>query len=227
VSDELAARLRPHLRRTRVFTVINGIDADRLRSAANGGTPALAGPLRVGVFARLVAVKRVDLALDVIARARTHSGLPLVLHVFGDGPLEATLRSSAGAREDVVFHGNTDIAPRYMRQMDALLMTSSHEGLPVAVLEAMALSVPVVATRTGGIPAVLAHGECGWLADAGDSAAYAQGVIEAVMQSPDRTRRVTAALHRVEHEFSARRMAEDYRDVYSSAGQAFASGVTA
>lgn len=227
VSAELAERMLPRLGRVNLHTVINGIDGDRLREAAAGDTPALAGTARVGVFARLVPIKRVELALDVVARARANSGLSLVLHVFGDGPLEAALRQHAGSRTDVVFHGNTDVAPRYMRQMDALLMTSSHEGLPVAVLEAMALSVPVVATRTGGIPAVLAHGECGWLANADDVGAYERGLIEAVTASAERARRVAAALRRVDGAFSARRMAEDYRGVYADAARAFIGGVAA
>ena len=227
VSDELAQRLRPYYGRTRLHTVINGIDGERLRTAAVGETAALAGAVRVGVFARLVPVKRVDLALDVIARARERSSLPLVLHVFGDGPLESSLRARVGTRDDVILHGNTDIAPRYLRQMDALLMTSSHEGLPVAVLEAMALSVPVVATRTGGIPDVLGQGDCGWLADADDIAGYERGVIEAVTRSPERARRVAAAHARVEAEFSARRMAEDYRRVYAEATRSFLGGAAA
>lgn len=220
VSDELAQRLQPwHDARLEVVT--NGIDGDRLRAAAAAGTPELAGDLRIGMFARLVPVKRIDMALEVVARARASSGLPMVLHVFGDGPLESQLRARAAGRDDVVFHGSTDVAPRYLRQMHALLMTSSHEGLPVSVLEAMALSVPVVATHTGGIPEVLGQGACGWLADGSDVAAYERGLIEALSSSAERERRVSAALHRVETVYSARHMAEAYREVYKMAIRQF------
>lgn len=217
VSEELSTRMGAAYGAAHLTTVINGIDGGRLRAAAAADVGPLAGKICVGMFARLVPVKRIDVAMDVVGRVRQRTGLDLVLHVFGDGPLEKALRARGADRADVVFHGNTDIAPAYMRCMDALLMTSSHEGLPVSVLEAMALSVPVVATRTGGIPAVLAQGDCGWLADANDPAAYEQALIEAVTVAPPRETRIAAALQRFEQVFSARRMAEDYNAVYAQA----------
>jgi glycosyltransferase involved in cell wall biosynthesis len=101
-----------------------------------------------------------------------------------------------------------------MRQMNALLLTSSHEGLPVVVLEAMVLSVPVVATRTGGIAHVLADGGCGWLVNPDDPAGYVRALVEVVCATEPRLAKIAAARERVGREFCATRMAKDYLELY-------------
>jgi L-malate glycosyltransferase len=215
VSDELSDRLRAIYPGRKPATVLNGIDAGRVQAAAASSVPELEGNIRVGVFARLVPVKRVDLAIEAIAHARRQLSRDVVLHIFGEGPLESNLREQAAGRREIVFHGNCAQALAYLRQMDALLLTSSHEGLPVVVLESMILSVPVVATATGGIPHVLAHGSCGWLVSPeADPAGYARALIEAVCCAELRRARISAARERVERQFCANRMARDYFDLY-------------
>jgi glycosyltransferase involved in cell wall biosynthesis len=216
VSQELSDRLSANYPRGALETIVNGIDGARVRSAAAASVPALAGEVHVGVFARLVPVKRIDVAIDVVSRVRQQLGTDVTLHIFGDGPLESALRAQAAGGRGITFHGITQQAPAYMRQMHALLMTSSHEGLPVAALEAMALSVPVVATRTGGLPHLLADGDCGWLVDANDADGYVRALIEAVSLTQERSMKVAAARERVGREFGATRMAEDYLRIYAA-----------
>jgi glycosyltransferase involved in cell wall biosynthesis len=220
VSRELCDRLSANYPRGSLETIVNGIDGARVRAAAAASVPALAGEVRVGVFARLVPVKRIDVAVDVVSRARQQLGTDVTLHIFGDGPLESALRSAAAGARGIIFHGTTQQAPAYMRQMHALLMTSSHEGLPVAALEAMALSVPVVATRTGGLPHLLADGDCGWLVDANDADGYVRALVEAVSLTQERSMKVAAARERVGREFGATRMAEDYFRIYAAIARA-------
>ena len=216
VSQELSDRLSANYSGGALETIVNGIDGARVRAAATEAVPTLGGEVRVGVFARLVPVKRIDLAMDVVARVREKSGTDVTLHVFGDGPLEPALRGRAAGVAGITLHGTTQQAPAYMRQMHALLMTSSHEGLPVAALEAMALSVPVVATRTGGLPDLLADGGCGWLANADDPDGYVRCLVEAVSPTERRSLKVISALERVGREFGAQRMAEDYLRLYNA-----------
>jgi glycosyltransferase involved in cell wall biosynthesis len=140
----------------------------------------------------------------------------VVLHVFGGGPLQEELQGQAAGDDGIAFHGNTRSAPSYMRHMHALLLTSEHEGLPVSVLEAMALQLPVVATNTGGLPQLLCEGSCGWLVQSGHVDGYAQALVEATQPGADRTARVSKAVARSESDFSARRMAEDYLAAYRS-----------
>jgi L-malate glycosyltransferase len=214
VSHELSDRLRQTYPGPAPATVLNGIDAARVQAGASVDVPELEGEIRVGMFARLVPIKRIDWAIDAVSRARSQLCRDVVLHIFGEGPLESSLRRQAAGRREVIFHGNSRQALAYMRQMHALLLTSSHEGLPVAVLEAMILSVPVVATSTGGIPHVLADGGCGWLVRPDDRAGYVRSLVEVASAAELRIARISAARERVGREFCANRMAKDYLDLY-------------
>ena len=215
VSDELR---RGQLATSRSATVIlNGIDPDRVEHGSKNEVEPLSGELRVGMFARLVPVKRVDVAIEAVAEARRLSGKAITLHIFGDGPLRDALKSQARTQASLVevqFHGHTSNALAYMRQMDALLLTSSHEGLPVAVLEAMSLGVAVVATHSGGLPEVLSGGECGWLVEPKDFRGYANALLSALESTPQRNAKVQQARERVATVFSARKMSEQYLDLY-------------
>jgi glycosyltransferase involved in cell wall biosynthesis len=75
---------------------------------------------------------------------------------------------------------DADTKARAMREADVFLMPSTSEGLPVALLEAMAYGKPIVATRVGGIPDVLADGTEGIIVPPGDVAALATAVTELV-----------------------------------------------
>lgn len=216
VSDDL---LRIHRGDPRTAVVIrNGIDPERVVGASNQPVDSLVGELRVGVFARLVPVKRVHLAIDAVAEAQKHIRKQIALHVFGDGPLRHSLEAHARSRTEaqVIFHGHTSVAPAYMSRMDAVLLTSSHEGLPVAILEAMSLGVPVVATHTGGLPEVLGEGDAGWLAQGDDASGYAAALVDALTSSDQRTAKIDRARQRTATVFSARRMAEDYLCLYEA-----------
>lgn len=194
--------------------VVNGIDRSRLLEAASAPVPLLAGRLNIGVFARLVPVKRVDVAIQVTARVRRELGAGVMLHVFGDGPLKAELQRQAADPREIMFHGSTPHAPSFMRRMHALLVTSAHEGLPVSVLEAMGLGVPVVATNTGGLPELLDGGRCGWLVNADDIDGYARALVEALTPGSLQEARRERAIARIDSVFSARRMAAQYLDIY-------------
>jgi glycosyltransferase involved in cell wall biosynthesis len=214
VSEDLR---RTHRGNPRTAVVIrNGIDPTRVIDASRQPTEALAGELRVGVFARLVPVKRIHFAIDAVVEAQRRLNKQIVLHIFGDGPLRDTLEAHALSRPQarVVFHGHTRFAVAYMSKVDAVLLTSSHEGLPIAILEAMAVGVPIVATDVGGLPEVLGHGDSGWLAPGDDADGYAAALVDALTHSSARTAKIELARERMATSFSARKMAEEYRDLY-------------
>jgi glycosyltransferase involved in cell wall biosynthesis len=74
-------------------------------------------------------------------------------------------------------------------ESDVFLFPSHSEGLPNAVIEAMAVGLPVVATRVGGLPDLIRHGENGFLVEVGDVAAMTERVVE-LLSRPDRARQV-------------------------------------
>lgn len=134
----------------------------------------------VGMVARLRPEKRHELALAAIREHRERHGR-IVLCVVGDGPLRETLRARVaelGLGEDVVFAGERHDARRLMKAFDALLLTSSYEGMPLAVLEALVAGVSVVSTDVGRIRELLVGG--GGTATSDDPAEIAAAVAAGV-----------------------------------------------
>lgn len=129
--------------------------------------------------------------LDAIAR------LPLSLRqswcfVFaGDGELESQLRQQAttlGIQEDVVFLGHTSEVPEWLALAEAFVLPSLYEGLPLALLEAMAAGLPCLATAVDGNLEVLRHKENGLLCRAADSQDLAQALETLLSDAPLRQR---------------------------------------
>ena len=158
----------------RVEVIPNGIDVDAL--VAEPRRPVDEGPFRVGMACRLVSLKRVDVLIRAIALMAPESGVEGV--VFGAGPEEDGLRrlaDSLGVADRVHFQGFAPAIQPALASMDALAIPSDHEGLPMVLLEAMALGTPVLAHSVGGIPAALGDG--GILLDTQDPEAWAEEIL--------------------------------------------------
>ncbi|HEY1336202.1 MAG TPA: glycosyltransferase [Bryobacteraceae bacterium] len=154
-----------------------GVD---LRRFAPRNSTLSAGPLRILTVARLVEKKGVAHGIRAAARLRT----PFDYTIVGDGPLRAELEAlvqKLGIADRVRFAGARDRAyvADVMGHADILLAPSVSavngdiEGMPVAIMEAMACALPVVATRHSGIPELIADGVSGLLADEHDAEALA------------------------------------------------------
>lgn len=113
----------------------------------------------VGIVGRLVPVKRVDIFIRTIALLN-QQGFECTGVVIGSGPLEKELKQLAedlNIRSEIQFKGFVEPALEELRKLDILLMTSDHEGLPMTILEAVGLGIPILAHNVGGIPEVLVH----------------------------------------------------------------------
>lgn len=124
--------------------------------------------------------------------------------------------------EHVTFLGACEAVPQLLHAGDVFVQPSHHEGLPNAVIEAMAASLPVIATTVGGIPeAVSAQSagaetadETGWLVAPGDSEGIAAALLEAAEQPERRMRMGARARLRVVTEFSLERSVAAYESIY-------------
>jgi glycosyltransferase involved in cell wall biosynthesis len=175
--------------------VAHGVPPGRIRVIPSGVRPALfrdpddtdppidAGPLaglprpRVVFLGRLHAQKNVDLLLRAAALLR----LPAQVVIAGDGPERQRLEHLCGELRlggRVVFLGFVphDRVPALLRGADVLVMPSRYEELGTALLEAMHSGLPIVATRTGGIPDVVRHEVSGLLVSPGDVAGLAAAI---------------------------------------------------
>jgi N-acetyl-alpha-D-glucosaminyl L-malate synthase BshA len=124
-------------------------------------------------------VKRVGDCIRILAETRKHVAAHLLM--VGDGPERGPAEQLAcelGITGHVTFLGKQEHVERLLPLAHVLLLPSEEESFGLAALEGMACGVPPVASRTGGLPELVTHGEDGYLEPVGDVAAHAARVIE-------------------------------------------------
>jgi glycosyltransferase involved in cell wall biosynthesis/protein-tyrosine-phosphatase len=236
VSAHLAARLRAEGHRpARVVTIHNGVDVRatkpaRCREEVRRELGIEPGAPLVGTVGRLTPVKghaQFLRAARLVRHAHPHARFLLV----GDGPLRDALRQQAwqlGLEPACVFAGERADVADLVSALDVFALSSLDEGVPMALLEAMALGRPVVATAVGGVPEVVVDEVSGRLVPPADEMALVRAWQE-LLGAPERARALGhAARRRVEEAFSVeacgRALAEQY---HATARTATAAGVRA
>ena len=231
VSGAVAQSAAPLVHKNKIVVVRNGIDGARF-----GNTPETVAQVRAahGVFpdvspdalvilcvARLSPEKGVRTLLEAAALLHK-TGPPFHLWLAGDGPERDGLQSTAQASalsETVQFLGQC--APEEIADLmcaaDLLVLPSLTEGLSLAVIEAMASGLPVVASHVGGVPEVVQHGETGLLVPPGDAPALADALQTLLLNANRRETMGRAGRIRAETHFSATRMIHETRAVYEAA----------
>ena len=210
---------RRHAPQQNILLLPNGIDcAPYLRHSRR--LPANGDPLRLVYLGRLAAGKGLTETIEALALARSN-GVAANLVIAGHGPAEAGLRALArtlGLEREVRFAGPTigEDKALLLSQSDVLCLASYSEGLPYALLEAMAAGVVPVATAVGGIPDVMQEAVHGRFVPAGDADAIAQA-IEALARDRAALARMSAACRkRIAGAYSIERVAADFAQLYAS-----------
>jgi glycosyltransferase involved in cell wall biosynthesis len=182
----------------KMFLVTHGIPADR--------------PI-VGTLAELHPIKGLRYAIEAIERLRER-GLTASLVIFGEGEQRAELEECAqksGVSDSVFFLGFVPDASSYLSGLDVFILSSLSEGLSYAILEAGSASLPVTASRVGGIPEVVEDGVSGILVPPQNPTALAQA-IAALLE--DGERYGAALSKRIATEFSLERMSAETTALY-------------
>jgi glycosyltransferase involved in cell wall biosynthesis len=162
-------------------------------------TPAdsLTLPYRLLYVGRLAGEKGVTHLLDAMLLLADQ---PIELHLVGDGELRQELERQTerlALQERVYFHGFVPHGPKlrqHFRQSDLFILPALQDQQPKVLMEAMSQSVPVIATRTGGIPSVVANGENGLLVPSSNPAAIAGAARQLLADSALRARFVQKGL---------------------------------
>ena len=212
--------LAHHHAAAQVVTIANGVDERRFAAAVpHQALPVVPGERRdlvIGTVARLAPEKALDRLLDVFAIVRqTRPRVRLI--IVGDGPERGRLEALVdrlGIRPAVSFLGHQDNVERILQQFDVFVLSSLTEGIPLALLEAMAAGIPVVATAVGGVPEVVGHAESGLLVSPEDPRSLLHAIVDLLDHPEKRASLGTKAAARIRDKFSLSRMAADYRKLY-------------
>ena len=227
VSQELATVLRQTFPPDKIRIIENGIDVDSIFSHKVKSISAFhtkPNAWRIGLAGRLVPVKRVDFFINAARYLRDN--YPDVIanyYIFGDGPLKSELETLTRVRNmDSIIHfeGHCDDMLERLQNLDMLIMTSDHEGLPMVLLEAMALKIPIVAHATGGIPVLLDGGSCGVLVRDHSPEGYAREICRLARSPSNLSEFAEMALKRVRSHYSAKHNAKAYLSQYHEVSRA-------
>lgn len=220
VSPELAKKLEQDYPKTKIKVIENGVDINTLRQCISHETTKNTSKnhYRIGIAGRLVAVKRVDLFIESAVYLKQHyPELSIHFHIYGDGPLHKTLLAqvqSHQAENYIHFEGHCENLTQELQTLDALVMTSDHEGLPMVLLEAMCLQTPIIAHAVGGIPHLLDQGRCGVLEQNQTAKAFAEAIVKLINQPEQYQQLAQLAFERVNQNYSAKATANAYLKVY-------------
>ena len=219
VSDVIAEDARrAGIPAAKISTINNGIDLVPFASA----TPTLAQEIKkgdrllIGTVGRLVSQKGMDYFLRA-ARTVLNEMPEALFAVVGDGPDRGKLERLAqelGIEGHVVFTGSRADMPNVYASFDVFVLASLDEGLPMAVLEALASNRAVVATQVGAVPKVIVSGQTGMLVKAADVPGLADAIL-VLLRNPELRARLgrngSAMVHK---QFSSRVMSQEYLRLY-------------
>ena len=214
------------VRSDRLHLIPNGVDSAAVRSGAK--SPWLHALLQlpvetplVGYVGRLSWEKGPDVFLRMAWAARqTRPDLHFVL--VGEGPIMQLMQETSaalGLQGFVHFAGQQSAMAEVYASLDLMVMSSHSEGMPLALLEAMAAGLATVSTRVGGVGEIVVVGTTGLVVNAADHEAMARAVVNLMKQPQLRATMGAAARQRVERHFSLQKTVVSLADLLSSLAQ--------
>lgn len=217
VSDSVGQRLIDSgVSTKKIRTIANGIDVQTFESAHPLPALSFDGSKVVGIVARLDLQKGFEYLLRAAGElCGTFPGLKFA--IVGEGSDRNAIEEMIQRfrlRSNVILAGQHSDMPGVYAAMDVFVLPSLNEGLPMTILEAMAASRPVIATRVGAIPKVIKDGETGLLIDPADADGL-RNALARLLADSDLCRRIGAAGHDwVRRNYTSEVMALKYRQMY-------------
>ena len=210
-----------------VEVLLHGVDVD---SAPRGREARVAARTRLGISPDVPLIGNVanfspkkDQATLLRAFETVRERIPdALLLLIGMGPLEDQLRKTVrdlGATDSVRFLGSRDDVTELLPALDVFVLSSTHEGLPISLLEAMAAGVACVCTAVGGIPEALRDGVDGRLVPPARSDVLAEVLREVMLDAAQRQRLGSNGLARVSGEFDLSRAVARLERQYAAIDQ--------
>ncbi len=177
------------------------------------------GVFKIGFVGRLSEAKGVAHLVDAM-EILTGRDVPVHCYIVGDGELDARLRERVTAKslgDSVTFLGRRDDPQNFLSQVDVCVIPSLWEGLPLVLLEAFSVGVPVVASACDGMLDVIHDGQNGLLVQPGDSAALADAIERMLVDDDLREQVGRHARSNYESDYSFDAWISKYFDFYKEA----------
>jgi glycosyltransferase involved in cell wall biosynthesis len=198
---------------------------DRIVRVYNGASPVVSEsadlPTKSGFtllfIGRLAEVKDLPTLINAVAIAVPRVPA-LHLWIVGDGKVRQQLEAlaaqlSIGAH--ITFWGERHDVARFFSAADVFTMSSVSEGLPMSLLQAMSVSLPAIVTDVGGMAEVVRNSRCGLRVPVGDSAAYAEAIVQIAQDSAVREKFAANAIKAYGEHFTLEQMDAAYMDLYT------------
>ena len=205
----------------KISIIYNGVDTSKFnRSNSNYLQNELNLPqeaLVIGSVARFDPVKNIDGLIHAFAGMSPASREGCRLLLVGDGPERERLEQEAKSlhvRDQVVFAGMSSEVEKFLRLMDLYVQPSHFEGVPNAVLEAMAAGLPVLATNVGGVPEIVQHEKTGLIVPPKDQAALSQAMEHLIANEGLRRTLGSQGAQIAASKFSIQKMVADYEGLF-------------
>jgi glycosyltransferase involved in cell wall biosynthesis len=226
VSDGVreAAIRRLGLDPRRIITILNALDLGPFRQPPAGRHEGRAElglrpqVVALGSVGRLHAQKNYRLLIEALhdLQACAQDWQCIIVGDGDDRPRLEALIAAHGLQSRVRLLGFRDDVARLLGALDIFVLPSSYEGLPRALMEAMAAGLPCVVSRVGGNAEAVVHDETGLVVAPGDRAALAQALQRLISDESRRAEMGRAGYARAHTLFAPVRMANDYRALYSA-----------
>lgn len=210
--------------RDKIVTIVNGVDLGRFSQTSKTASVKIrsefgidAGVQVVGMIAQLSHWKGISYFLNAISSILTRYQNVRFL-IVGDGPERANLEAMAellGISRHVVFAGFRRDIPEIIASIDIVVLSSLREGLPLVLLESMAMAKPVVATDVGGVSELVLNGKTGFLISPRNSDTLSEAVAKLLHDRKKGKEFGKAGRKYVEQNFSLDQMIKKYEDVYT------------
>ncbi len=216
----------------KIIVIYNGVDLSPFKPLPESERTALRHKARV---------RPDDILIGSVGHLETHKGHEFLIRAFrriletkpqarllivGDGRKRQKLEALAeelGVKHRVTFAGVRRDVPLLLSLMDIFVLPSLNEALGIALIEAMASGVPVVASEVGGIPEVVKHRETGLLVEPRSASALADAILE-LISAPAVARRMSEAALQSVQRFSLETMLREITDLYLTSLQAAKRG---
>jgi len=219
VSDAIGDTLREkRIAEERIERIDNGIDVERFANvpAERRQRAQRIDGTRIGFVGRLAPEKGLVYLLTA-AQSVVRQYPRVRFHLVGDGPdlpqLKA-LTKQLEIEDNIIFAGYSKDIRNALVEFDVFVLPSTTEGMPMALLEAMAAGTPVIASRVGAIPTIVIPNQTGLLVEPGDVRSLEAALLQYLRDPAFAGKMGASAAEMVHSRYSSAKMAQSYLDVY-------------